>query len=477
VIWRTIDLGPEPLAPVYSILVNLDRDERIRFKQILVEQALALIASVLPPSDADQGERSASYGAELWLREPTDENAARVAVSAYADRWDGGVRYHDYPAVFLGPTEIAGARDAEEAARWALSFAIEVARFRRHGWYGDAATFPDPDQTAAARHALALQLDAARWVQESIQMDGPPIRYCTEPPGLYDGLTCKHADLVVLREREDSSRHSTKSYTVYRCRTCGRLYKHIYSAVWQDRHHDGEAGWNVLCDRFYKVGETHGGVINLTKAEARTYLSPHSAPGAGPGAAAPEQALTAKQEMARRAQGLAAALVKALQEPDSAEYLAAEEEQERRTVAVLEAYHASRKRPGEPPGVPLADLAALQSHLEKRFEVRRRDSGLSVADPPIDIDWETAQQVVRFTTELAIGVPAERKAAVAKVAAEANVLTGFQLWRTEPHLVAETVAAMIDGAVWTRDVDRAIAILRTARVRDEPELRKAAGQQ
>ena len=302
------------------------------------------------------------------------------------------------------------------------------------------------------------------------------MRYCTEPPALYDGLTCKLADLVVLREHEDNSRYSMMSYTVYRCRTCGGLYKHIDSAVWQDRHHDGEAGWSSY-DRFYKVGERQGGVIYLTEAEAYAYRSHHSTLGAEPDAAAPDHGLTAKQELAQRAQRFAAALVEAAQQPESDEYLAAEEERERRTVAVLEALHASRKRPDEPPGVPLSDLAALQSHLEKTFEVRRRDSGLSLADPPIDIDWETAHHVVRFTTDLAIGVPAERMAAVAKVVAQANAQTGFQLWRMEPHLAAEMVTAMIDGAVWTRDVDRAIAILRTARVRDEADLRKAAVQQ
>lgn len=186
---------------------------------------------------------------------------------------------------------------------------------------------------------------------------------------------------------------------------------------------------------------------------------------------------TPEQEMTRRAQQLAGALVRAASDPVAdREREAFEDEQDRDTQALIAAYHAARKKPDEPPGTPLADLAALRDYLKAKVgEVRPRANGLHIADPPIDVEWETEHRQVRFTTHVGVTVHEDRKAAVAAVVAKANSLSGIQVWRTEPQLTAEVLAPVTDNAVWTRDVDRAVAILRTTLARDEAGLRKAAG--
>jgi hypothetical protein len=186
--------------------------------------------------------------------------------------------------------------------------------------------------------------------------------------------------------------------------------------------------------------------------------------------------LTPEERMKRRTQRLAGQLVKAAQEPDSAQFLADEEAQERRQARILAAFHAVRNRPDEPPGQALADVGALREYLEgKGLDVRGAAHGLRVAEPAVDIDWIGEHQQVRFTAHAGIPVSADRKPTVAAVVAKANALSSLQVWRTEPELTAEYIAALDGGKLWSRDVDRAIRILKTTLARDVDELREAAG--
>jgi hypothetical protein len=186
--------------------------------------------------------------------------------------------------------------------------------------------------------------------------------------------------------------------------------------------------------------------------------------------------LTPEERMKRRAQKLAADLVRAAKEPDSPEFLADEEAQERRQAAIIAAYHAVRNRPDEPPGQALADVGALREYLKgKGLDVRVAANGLHVAEPAVDIDWMREHQQVRFSTHAGIPVSADRKPTVAAVVAKANALSGISVWRTEPELTAEYIAALDGGTLWSRDVDRAIRILKTTLARDVDELREAAG--
>jgi len=187
--------------------------------------------------------------------------------------------------------------------------------------------------------------------------------------------------------------------------------------------------------------------------------------------------LTPEQEMTKRAQGLAAALVRAANDPEADRQRAAyEDEQDRDTQTLIAAYHAAQKKPDEPPGAPIADLAALKAYLSGKVGgVEQRDGRLHIATPPIDVEWEREHRQVRFTTHPHLSIPDDRKAAVAAVVADANARTQFQVWRTEPELTAEVLAPITDDAVWTRDVDRAVAILRTTLAHDGQALRKAAG--
>jgi hypothetical protein len=183
-----------------------------------------------------------------------------------------------------------------------------------------------------------------------------------------------------------------------------------------------------------------------------------------------------RDRMKKRAQDFAAALVKAAKEPDSAEFLAEEEARDRKQAAVIAAFHAVRNRPDEPPGQALADVAALAAYLVgKGLAVTARADGLRIADPAIDVDWTREHEQVRFATHPGFAVPHDRKPEVAAVVAKANALSGLSVWRTEPELTAEYTAALDGGALWSRDADRAVRILKTTLARDADELRHAAG--
>lgn len=156
-------LGSDRGAAVYAILARLDGLQRLRFKQAVVERAIRLIAPALPSKEADNGEWGGTGVATRWLLDPTEENARNAGAYTAADCMDGGVRYDDYSVVFHGPAEVAAAESAEEAARIALRFAVEVAQYRRNRGHGAPTTLPDPELAAAAA-ALAFQLALARQI-------------------------------------------------------------------------------------------------------------------------------------------------------------------------------------------------------------------------------------------------------------------------------------------------------------------------
>ena len=58
---------------------------------------------------------------------------------------------------------------------------------------------------------------------------------------------------------------------IYRCKSCGGLYKYVYSAVYETRNFDSEEGWNTLVDHYYKVEEAGISGIPFSIDEARTY--------------------------------------------------------------------------------------------------------------------------------------------------------------------------------------------------------------
>jgi hypothetical protein len=99
-----------------------------------------------------------------------------------------------------------------------------------------------------------------------------PSVYCTEPEDSFTpGVTCPSDRLaLILRRPEESDDWSVKAETIYRCGVCGGLYKRVYSAVRQDRHHDGEADWSTTTNRYFKVGESQHGIRPFTMAEARS---------------------------------------------------------------------------------------------------------------------------------------------------------------------------------------------------------------
>jgi hypothetical protein len=173
--------------------------------------------------------------------------------------------------------------------------------------------------------------------------------------------------------------------------------------------------------------------------------------------------LSPKDEMTRRAQGLAEKLVRAANDPDAdAERAGYEDEQDRERQALIAAYHASKQRPNTPTGAPIADLAALRAYLGDRAG-------------EIEIEWEAEHRQVRFCTALDLAIPDERKAAVGEAIARANARLGASVWRPASHgLVAEMVAPVGDTGVWTRDVDRAIDVLRATLASDAATMRAAA---
>jgi hypothetical protein len=101
------------------LLKAMNSDQKLRFKQAVVRQAIYFVSKRLPPENEDDGHRHCIRVASDWLNEPTEQNARDAATYAISECWDGGARYDDYPRVFLGPV-YAVAFDGYDSAQRAM---------------------------------------------------------------------------------------------------------------------------------------------------------------------------------------------------------------------------------------------------------------------------------------------------------------------------------------------------------------------
>jgi len=113
-------------------------DQRLRFKQALVRQTIHFVSKLLPPEE-DDGHRSGILAAMNWLNEPTEEKAQAANVYGVSECWDGGVRYHDYPLVFLDPAWAAGESDLCRAAGYGINSVPAEEREAARQWQIEAA--------------------------------------------------------------------------------------------------------------------------------------------------------------------------------------------------------------------------------------------------------------------------------------------------------------------------------------------------
>ena len=108
--------------------------QKLHFKQAIVRQAIHLVSQRLPPEEQDEGHRDGIHAAMNWLKEPTEENASAATVFGVSSCWDGGVRYHDYPADLLDPAWAAGETDEYRAAYHAVHAALPAEREAARQW-------------------------------------------------------------------------------------------------------------------------------------------------------------------------------------------------------------------------------------------------------------------------------------------------------------------------------------------------------
>ena len=109
-------------------------EQALRFKQALVRQAIHYVSRILPPEREDDGHRSGIRMAAEWLYDPTEEKAEAATVYGTAECWDGGVRYHDYPRLFLNPAWAAGESDLFRAAEYAVESAPALSQDAARAW-------------------------------------------------------------------------------------------------------------------------------------------------------------------------------------------------------------------------------------------------------------------------------------------------------------------------------------------------------
>ena len=94
--------------------------------------------------------------------------------------------------------------------------------------------------------------------------------YCHHPAA--HGRTCALSELILVADLEATDTEQARYQTrIYRCQVCQGLYKYLYQAHYETRMMDRDAGWLVLCDRYYKIEEERANVPPLTIAEARSY--------------------------------------------------------------------------------------------------------------------------------------------------------------------------------------------------------------
>jgi hypothetical protein len=152
----------ESQATLRDLLGRLSLHQLACFKQVVVRQALWHVTKLLPPEDVDDGQRGAIAAATRWLAQPTEENAKAAAMYAVFECVDGGVRYFDYPDLFLQPAWVVGAESAEEAARLAVRSALRAACSLRSQEGGSSPEVIAHDLAAVEYEAVMFQLAAAR---------------------------------------------------------------------------------------------------------------------------------------------------------------------------------------------------------------------------------------------------------------------------------------------------------------------------
>jgi hypothetical protein len=113
---------------------RLSAEQQLRLRQALVRQAVRYVSKALPPEALDEGHCLGCQWAARWLDCPTEEVAQDVCIWAGGECRDGGVRYFDYPAYFLGPVWVLGATDLDAAARLAAETAPESERGAAIDW-------------------------------------------------------------------------------------------------------------------------------------------------------------------------------------------------------------------------------------------------------------------------------------------------------------------------------------------------------
>ncbi len=105
---------------------RMDEEQKLTFKKSVVQQTIYYITKQLPPPEQDEGERSFINLAKKWLQSPTEEIRNLMNAAITADYIDGGMRYFDYPAIFLQPAWAAGAKTGLEASEYALGAAEAI---------------------------------------------------------------------------------------------------------------------------------------------------------------------------------------------------------------------------------------------------------------------------------------------------------------------------------------------------------------
>lgn len=103
--------------------------------------------------------------------------------------------------------------------------------------------------------------------------------YCAGPNR--DGLTCDRSQLALIRILDQQDTPTVeKLEAVYRCPTCGGLYKYRYYNSYRYRNFDEDEGWFLLEDHYFKVGEHMGALTPFSEAQAALYwpVPPNSAP-------------------------------------------------------------------------------------------------------------------------------------------------------------------------------------------------------
>jgi hypothetical protein len=134
------------------------------------------------------------------------------------------------------------------------------------------------------------------------------------------------------------------------------------------------------------------------------------------------------------------------------------------------------------PGVHISDVEALAAYLVARgVDYWRQSYGVTitvdigeVCDFGIDVYWLDDQ--VRFVAQSALVVEETKLAEIALAVERLNWEIGFPVWRAVPSLAA-TYTATLDhtGALSSRELEYAMALLRLALVRDRPVFREMPG--